>query len=262
MGTLKTNRRDAVLQRVRYFPRQLITADDMRAEQEYFRQKLRMHNRFLHGWGVVCGLEVTPAATRDQPWLVSIGPGYALSPQGDEIYVPNSVELDLAKKRTVEGNDCNLPSHRPAYAPIPTGEVYVAIRYAECEARPMRVHPVGCDCDDSICEYSRIIDSFEIESLSDLPASHSPLPEPEPIKLFQQTDPLPCKPEISDPWLVLASVKLPDDRGVNIPESAIDDRQFRKILLSTTTIWDQVILLLKAMSQLSRFLRRPRRPND
>ena len=36
--------------RVRYFPRQLLTADDMRTEQEYLREKLRRHNRLLHRW--------------------------------------------------------------------------------------------------------------------------------------------------------------------------------------------------------------------
>jgi len=43
---------------VNYFPRQLLTADDMTADQQYFLNKLRRHNRYLHGWGVVCGLEI------------------------------------------------------------------------------------------------------------------------------------------------------------------------------------------------------------
>ena len=38
------------LERMRYFPRQLLTADDMRTEQEYFREKMRRHNRYLVGW--------------------------------------------------------------------------------------------------------------------------------------------------------------------------------------------------------------------
>ena len=46
------------LERVRYFSRQALTAEDMTADQEYFRAKLRRHNRYLHGWGVVCGMIV------------------------------------------------------------------------------------------------------------------------------------------------------------------------------------------------------------
>jgi hypothetical protein len=47
------------LERVNFFDRQLLTANDMIADRDYFLQKLRRHNRFLHGWGVVCGLTVT-----------------------------------------------------------------------------------------------------------------------------------------------------------------------------------------------------------
>ena len=64
------------LERVRYFPRQLITADDMRAEQEFILNKMRRHNRFLHGWGVVCGCKVVPMPTDQHPWQVQVCPGW------------------------------------------------------------------------------------------------------------------------------------------------------------------------------------------
>ena len=79
------------LERVRYFPRQLLTADDMRAEQEYARQRQRRFNRFVIGWGVVCGLEVKPDP--DNPAGVVVCPGYALGPWGDEIYVPEPASV-------------------------------------------------------------------------------------------------------------------------------------------------------------------------
>ena len=56
LSTKDTNR----LERVRYFPRQLMTAEDMRTEQAYFVERLRRHNRLLHGWGIICGLQVLP----------------------------------------------------------------------------------------------------------------------------------------------------------------------------------------------------------
>src|SRR5215467_13182077 len=83
------------LERVRFFPRQLIGAEDLRLEQEYFRQKLRRHNRFLHGWGVVCGCEVKPAPTAEKPWRVRICPGYVLTPQGDEVMIGSEALFDL-----------------------------------------------------------------------------------------------------------------------------------------------------------------------
>ena len=61
----------AQLERVNFFPRQLLTDGDMIADQEYFREKLRRHNRYLHGWGVVCGLEVTEAREKGPGWCGS-----------------------------------------------------------------------------------------------------------------------------------------------------------------------------------------------
>src|SRR3954447_777504 len=40
---------------------QLMGVADFRTEQNYFREKHRLHNRCFHGYGVVCGLLVHPA---------------------------------------------------------------------------------------------------------------------------------------------------------------------------------------------------------
>ncbi len=52
-------------ERLRYFYGQVLGAADFRAEQDYFREKLKLHNRCLHGYGVVCGLEVVPKPPPD-----------------------------------------------------------------------------------------------------------------------------------------------------------------------------------------------------
>jgi hypothetical protein len=49
------------LTRLRYFHGQLLSHYDFQAEQNYFRERLKLHNRCLHGYGTVCGLEVVPA---------------------------------------------------------------------------------------------------------------------------------------------------------------------------------------------------------
>jgi hypothetical protein len=68
------------LRRVNFFTGQLLTAADFTAEQEYHRERLRLHNRCCHGWGVVCGLEVS--ARGDE---VTIAPGMALDCQGEHV---------------------------------------------------------------------------------------------------------------------------------------------------------------------------------
>lgn len=159
---------DTPSERVRYYPRQLLTADDMRAEQAYFLEKQRRHNRMLHGRGVVCGLQVAPSP--DSSTAVVICPGYALSPFGNEISLAAPYTLDLT--------DCLIGKAGPCegYAgnddeTVPK-EVYIAIRHVECLARPARTLPSGCGCDEAACEYSRIRDSYEIKCLAVLPDSH------------------------------------------------------------------------------------------
>src|SRR5262249_27245113 len=46
--------------RLNYVYGQLLGVADFQAEQSYFREKQRLHNRCLHGYGVVCGLLVGP----------------------------------------------------------------------------------------------------------------------------------------------------------------------------------------------------------
>jgi hypothetical protein len=72
------------LERTRFFAGQLLTDVDLTNEQNYFLAKNRLHNRYLHGWGVVCGLQVTCS---DCDGWVTINPGYAIDPCGNDIIV-------------------------------------------------------------------------------------------------------------------------------------------------------------------------------
>src|SRR5688572_22836164 len=53
------------LKRLRYFYGQMLGVHDFQSEQNYFREKLKLHNRCLHGYGVVCGLMVVPEPRGD-----------------------------------------------------------------------------------------------------------------------------------------------------------------------------------------------------
>lgn len=217
----------------RFYSRQLITADDLTQDQIYYRAKRRAHNRLLHGWGIVCGLEVKVNPISGAPVNITICPGYALSPQGDEIYVPKDVQFDLA--RCLAGQDA--PCHHPCAPVTPravdsAGELYVAIKYVECLSHPVRVSPIGCGCDETACEYSRVRDGFEITCLESLPDSHG--------EAFQISDTL-CR-SVNDtrvvgcpmcptsPWIVLARVRM---KGEEIGVLSFDSRH---VLLSTAMV--------------------------
>ena len=133
------------LERVRYFPRQLLTADDLRLDQDYFREKQRRHNRFLHGWGVVCGLKVLRDLNAG-PLAITVCPGFALGPCGDEIYVGDPVGYDLAPI-VQQRAQSSCTSTSASAAALTSGPLTVMIRYRECQTRPVRTPPIGCGCD-------------------------------------------------------------------------------------------------------------------
>lgn len=230
------------LERPRYFDHQLLTADDLLAEQEYFRHRLMRHNRFLHGWGVVCGLHVCAETTGELPWRVRLDPGYALGPFGHEIHVPSATYLDLALCGLGAATDPCDPAllHTPAQT-SGGGEVFVAIRYAECVSRPMRVLPDGCGCAEETCEFSRVRSSFVITCLPGLPASHQPPNGPSLCNIARGDALPPCPSCPAEPWVVLAQVTLPAAATVAITSDHIDDSSFRRQVFSTAALQTELI---------------------
>jgi hypothetical protein len=207
------------LERVRFFPRQLLSANDLRDEQEYIREKLRRHNRMLHGWGIVCGLDVRPNPLSGASQNITICPGYALSPQGEEICVPERVEFDLAQR--CPGSSADLCNEKAVVRKAAQNRtVYLAIRYAECMTRPVRTLPNGCGCDETACEYSRVRDGYEIACLDSLPDPYELHPKtrkivsPEPPDLCESLlagRVIPCPDCPKDPWVLLASITMSKD---------------------------------------------------
>src|SRR5678816_3122202 len=82
--------------RPRFFAGQLLTDEDLNRLDHYIVAKNRMHNRYLFGTGVVCGLEVVcslcdPAGNG----TVVVRPGYALSPCGNDIVVCHDEQVNI-----------------------------------------------------------------------------------------------------------------------------------------------------------------------
>jgi len=82
--------------RVHYFFGQLLTADDLQDEQQYHRRMRYLHNRMLHGPGVVNGLKLGITKT-DSATSVVVSPGFALDAEGREMVLHSPVNLELGK---------------------------------------------------------------------------------------------------------------------------------------------------------------------
>ena len=81
-------------ERNHYFLGQLLGVAELELEQTYLLEKRWLHNRRLHGSGVVDGLTVTPAG-EGAPEVV-VEPGLALDGCGREIVVPEPCRISLA----------------------------------------------------------------------------------------------------------------------------------------------------------------------
>jgi Quinohemoprotein amine dehydrogenase, alpha subunit domain III len=225
---------DTVVERPRYFPRQLITPDDLTLEQDYFRDRLRRHNRLLHGWGVVCGALVCPLPS-GEPWKVIVKAGYILGPCGDEIVIERDQCVDL-RTRCVPGapaDGCETvdPWCSDVYVErTPDEPLYVAVRYRETRRRPVRTQPVGCGCDETQCEYSRWHDGYEICILDHCPDSHAEPPAFDDARRGHVPRCWECPPE---PWVVLAKVEASEEGRVR----TIDNCVCRRLVLSHAGFW-------------------------
>ena len=248
-----------VIERPCYYPGQLLTPAEMTLEQQYFRDKLRRHNRLLHGWGVVCGAAVCrvpdgqPADRRNppgaapnpsspdqlttaraKPWKVRVAPGYILGPYGDEILIDREPIIDLRTCGqtgvTGEHGEAPDPWCVDVYVQREPGPLYVAVRYEEVKTRPVRVQPAGCGCDETQCVDSRCRDGYEICILTECPPSHENPPDLD--DLFR--GPLPdCPACPADPWVVLARVEIDADGTITV----LDNCSCRRMVVSFGNSW-------------------------
>jgi DNA-binding beta-propeller fold protein YncE len=145
-----------------YFTGKLLLERDFSDEQEFMLDKMRHHNRRLHGWGVVCGLKVhehpTPGC-RDR--FICIEPGTALDCCGHELVVRDEDCFDIT---TLPAIQALQQQHDDALHTI-----QICLRYRECGSEPIPVLYDECGCDDTRCLPNRILESYEIDAVVDAP---------------------------------------------------------------------------------------------
>ncbi len=136
------------MERLRYFDGKLLTAQDFQAEQDYQLQKRWLHNRMLHGFGVVDGLGVSVDHGPGAAVLVS--PGLALDPHGREILVACPVRIDLGTR---------------------TGDVcFVTIEFTETATHPVPAANGGV-------EFSRVTEGYAVSIATEDPGANTNTPQ-------------------------------------------------------------------------------------
>ena len=164
-----------------YFTGKLLTERDFTAEQKYMADKLRLHHVALHGWGVVCGLKVTPHPYCPDLRIV-VEPGLAIDGCGREVRVPQRVEVLLPAPSPLFSEDPCPPD--PAADELateingpgeketpdqPTVTLYVGLRYVERGAELVPTPFSECACGSSSNQPNRICESYELQIFTDEP---------------------------------------------------------------------------------------------
>lgn len=195
-------RYSANVKRPRYFDRQQLAAEDLALGQNYHIDRAKQLNRHLHGWGVVCGAMLASA----KDGTVRLSEGFAVSPSGCSIFIPELNKLDLTallkhacgeEPSDCEGNINDIDKDRSTddFTREVKREVtqdltredkrgdmrddlplnmYLIARPIEQATDPRPGIPADCSHQGNSMEYSRICESVCLEIVCELPPLHLP----------------------------------------------------------------------------------------
>ncbi len=149
-----TERKEMSVKNLKYFPYErnqyfygkLLSVEDFQSEQKYMNDKRRLINRFLHGCGVVCGLNVVQV----DDCTLSLEPGLALDFAGREIMVDTPVTRKLSM---IKGFDSYTEEDENS------SYLYLCIEYAEKDKDP--VYNVAGSASGR-ADFNRIEEGFQI----------------------------------------------------------------------------------------------------
>jgi hypothetical protein len=149
--------------RLNFFHGMLLSEQDFIDEQEYLREKNKIHNRLLHGYGIVVGLRLEKKELKSQNKSfceVVVEPGVALDCEGNEIIVCHEHHVNLNVKIEELKKQCYFKDHDQCSPPDILKKLNVGISYCECKSDPAPQYTSGCGDDRLHPEYSRVREGF------------------------------------------------------------------------------------------------------
>ncbi len=117
---------------------QILAAADLSQLAAYPRAREERHNRFVHRWGIVTGLDLQAEPTEDpagNPFArIFVNPGLAVDGEGRELLVTERIPLDVQRFRNMIGNSIDEAVLYP---------VFLLSQYRSGGPDPSRVGPCG-----------------------------------------------------------------------------------------------------------------------
>lgn len=151
-------------ERNEYFHGKLMTARDMRVEQDYHRDRLHTLSQHVLGSGLVCGLETDVRFDTTEGHVEAcVHPGLAIDRQGRPIKVPDQ-QWTTAKYVGDEDDRTDDPKRIAVY-----------LTYKECFTDAVPVPDVTNACEERCC-YNRVIEQFDVTYTETKPTEHKMVP--------------------------------------------------------------------------------------
>lgn len=205
----------------------LLGVDDLETGQAYHRGKMRLHNAWLHGQGVVWGLGVELDAGKGGG-EIRVKPGLAVDAAGRELHLDGPACLNIAAWVAAHKDDAafreaarkydpnvDVPSEGSPTPPAPlpdvvTFDAYVVIKFKACLTRPVPAVASTCAGSETETAFSRVSEIIDIRLL---PGEPPPRPRTHHLlRLLFSLD----EPETDEDDVI-----LPDDEAVIQKRDAI-----------------------------------------
>lgn len=151
---------------VRYHYGMLLGEEDFVTDQAYHRGKHRLHNAWLHGSGVLWGLEVSILTDVDGSPTgdLQVGPGLALDPLGQELTVDTLWCVNVGQWLERHGDDEGL---EPTSGGVDEDEVafdaHVVACFRTCLSRPVPAMVDPCESAATDVACSRVVETVHLE---------------------------------------------------------------------------------------------------
>jgi hypothetical protein len=148
--------------RVKYSTGLVLGLDEFLQEQTYFLEKDRSHVRNLHGYGVVCGLDVSSRGDTDPE--VVVAPGIGIEPRGRVLTVDQAycVRINAWLQRHRADVEAQLGSPGLVGSPA-LADLYLVLCHRECETDVEPIPSGPCQSLDKVTAATRIADDFVLE---------------------------------------------------------------------------------------------------
>ena len=150
--------------RVRYSLGMIVGDDELRQDQRYLTARDDRHQRALHGWGVVSGLELVV----EDGGHLEVHPGAAVDGTGRWICIDVTQCADLLPWLAARDDLPAMPA---------TVTVWVTLCYDECATDLVPVPSGPCRTLDNSVQASRVKDAFRLELSLEQPPLRGDLDE-------------------------------------------------------------------------------------